>query len=70
MVLRQNGTGYDVLYVGQSGDLSERFDNHHKQYAFDAHRRTHIAAMGLSAESRRLAIEKDLIGAYNPPCNN
>jgi excinuclease UvrABC nuclease subunit len=72
MVLRkgsQNGK-YDVLYVGQTGNLSERFDNHHKKPCFDRNRKTHIAAMVESSEVRRLSIEADLIKKYNPNCNS
>jgi excinuclease UvrABC nuclease subunit len=72
MILRkesQNGN-YDVLYVGQTNDLSERFDNHHKQPCFDRNRKTHIAAMVEPSEVRRLKIEADLIKKYNPSCNS
>jgi excinuclease UvrABC nuclease subunit len=72
MVLRkgsQNGN-YDVLYVGQTNNLSERFDNHHKKPCFDRNRKTHIAAMVESSEVRRLNIEADLIRKYNPSCNS
>jgi excinuclease UvrABC nuclease subunit len=72
MVLRkgyQNGN-YDVLYLGQTGDLSARFDNHHKKPCFDRNRKTHIAAMVESSEAKRLNIEADLIRKYNPNCNS
>ena len=72
MVLRkgsQNGN-YDVLYVGQTGDLSERLDNHHKKPCFNRNRKTHVGAMAESAEARRLNIEADLIRNYNPGCNS
>jgi len=68
-VLRQDADGYAVIYVGQTGDLSERFDNHHKTDCFSRHRKTHIAAMVEESERQRLAIEQDLIASYNPPCN-
>jgi GIY-YIG catalytic domain-containing protein len=71
MVLRKpssNGN-YDILYVGQTSDLSERFDNHHKKPCFDRNRKTHISAMVESSEQRRLAIESDLLGNRNTTCN-
>ena len=68
-VLRDDGTTYTVLYVGQTGDLSERFENHHKAACFDRHRKTHIAARVEESERQRLVIEQDLIVNYNPPCN-
>lgn len=72
MVLRksnQNGN-HSVLYIGQTGDLSERFDNHHKKPCFDRNRKTHIAAMLESFEAKRLRIEDDLIKNYKPDCNH
>jgi predicted GIY-YIG superfamily endonuclease len=72
MVLRktsQNGN-HTVLYIGQTGDLSERFDNHHKKSCFDRNQKTHIAAMLESSEKKRLRIEEDLIKNYNPICND
>lgn len=72
MVLRkgyQNGN-YDVLYVGQTSDLSERLDDHHKKTCFDRNHKTHVAAMVESSEARRLNIEADLLRNYNPNCNS
>lgn len=70
LVLKKQPTGkYGLLYVGQTGDLSERFDNHHKQTSFDRHGKTHIAVKGEGAEKKRLSIESDLIQNYQPVCN-
>ncbi|MBW9267381.1 MAG: GIY-YIG nuclease family protein [Candidatus Thiodiazotropha sp. (ex. Lucinisca nassula)] len=69
-VLRNNGGGrYSILYVGQTGDMEERFDDHHKQRCFDRNGKTHIGVLPEPNEQRRLAIESDLVNAYNPPCN-
>ena len=52
---RQTVNGnYGLLYIGQTGDLSERFDNHHKKPCFDRNGKTHIAARVESAEQKRL----------------
>jgi len=70
LVLKKQLTGnYDLLYVGQTGDLSERFDHHHKQPSFDRHGKTHIAVKGEGVASTRLTIEADLIRSYQPVCN-
>lgn len=70
LVLKKQPTGkYELLYVGQTGDLSERFDNHHKQSSFDRRGKTHIAVRGEATEKGRLAIEADLIQNYQPVCN-
>ena len=68
-VLREEAGTYVVVYVGQTGDLSERFDNHHKSACFAGHLRTHIAAQVQESERQRLGIERDLIDFYDPPCN-
>jgi hypothetical protein len=58
-----------VLYVGQTGDLSERFDNHHRESCFSRNGKTHIGARLEISEQRRLAIEADLTRNYRPTCN-
>jgi hypothetical protein len=68
-VLRDDGTSWVVLYVGQTGDLSVRFDNHHRLGDFHRYRKTHIAARIEESEQRRLMIEADLCAFYTPPCN-
>lgn len=68
MKLENNGR-YTVLYVGQTSDLSERFDDHHKQWCFNRYAKSHIAILLQSSETNRLAIEADLVASYNPVCN-
>ena len=70
MLRQQYGTAtYDVLYIGQTGDLSERFEGHHKDDCCTRRGRTHIAVRVESSETRRFAIETDLCRHYNAPCN-
>lgn len=70
-ILRKTPSGnYSVLYIGQTGDLSERFDNHHKQACFDRNGKTHIAVHPEPTESGRFNIETDLVRNYNPMCND
>src|SRR5204862_34065 len=59
-----------LIYIGQTGDLSERFDDHHKATCFDRHGKTHIGVCTEASEQRRLAIESDLIANYKLPCND
>ncbi|HEX9580802.1 MAG TPA: GIY-YIG nuclease family protein [Gemmatimonadales bacterium] len=68
-VLRLDPDEYAVLYIGQTGDLSERFDDHHKAGCFASHRKTHIGIHLKAVERERLVIEQDLIAFYYPPCN-
>jgi predicted GIY-YIG superfamily endonuclease len=69
-VLKGNGTNFTILYIGQTGDLPERFDNHHKRACFDRNGKTHIGIHLESVESGRLAIETDLVRNYKLVCND
>lgn len=68
-VMRAEGNRYPIIYVGQTGDLSERCENHHQAACFSMNRKTHIAVLPENSEARRLTIETDLRRKYNPPCN-
>jgi len=71
LVLKKQVSGkYDLLYIGQTGDLSERFDNHHKAPCFTRNGKTHIAVKAESSEQKRLNIETDLIRKYKTSCND
>ena len=63
------GNTHSILYVGQTGDLSSRFDDHHKEDCFVRRGANRHCAMVVENEETRLAIERDLIDSYNPPCN-
>lgn len=65
LILKQN----TVLYVGQTGDLSERFDAHHKEPCWRRNQADRMAAMAVSSERNRLQIEADLIESHYPVCN-
>jgi hypothetical protein len=47
---------YDLLYIGQTGDLSERFENHHQAGCFNRYGRTHIAIKLEGSEQKRFEI--------------
>lgn len=58
------------IYIGETEDLSERFDNHHKMPCIKRNGATHITVhVGESSTTVRRAEEKDLIDKYNPACN-
>ena len=63
------GNDHKVLYIGQTGDMSKRFDDHHKEDCFTRQGANRHCAMVEQNEQARLAIEQDLIAAYYPPCN-
>jgi hypothetical protein len=59
----------DALYFGQTGDITSRFEGHHRQECF---KRNSANAVGFHVdedEKSRLAKETDLIRRWNPPCN-
>lgn len=59
------------VYIGETQDLSERFDNHHKMACIRQHGGTHICVhTSGSSRAARQAEEDDLISYWNPPCND
>ena len=69
VVMRAEAGQYVVIYVGQTQDLVDRFADHHKEACMARYQANCIAAQVVRDEAERLAIENDLITAYNPPCN-
>jgi hypothetical protein len=64
-------SGYHTaIYVGETGDLKERFTTHHKQSCFDSHAYNCISVHLESSSSKRLDKETDLVDALNPSCNS
>lgn len=57
------------IYIGETGDLSVRFDFHHKMPCIKENRATHIHVHLNTNESNRLAEESDLVQKWNPICN-
>jgi hypothetical protein len=68
-VLKQRQDARGLICTGQTSDMSERFDEHHKDGCFRRHGRTHIGVHPEPNKARREAIEPDLIHGNNPPCN-
>lgn len=64
------GYGHKVIYIGETSDLSTRFDNHHKADCFSEHNANCICTHQDNDEDSRRAKEADLIASYNPPCND
>lgn len=58
------------IYVGQTGDLSERFDDHHRMPCIKRNGANCICIHRESDGRTRRRIERDLIAAYNPTCND
>ena len=68
---KQGGGGWHAVYIGETGDLSERFDSHHKAGCISRNGATHIHVHrndgGVTA---RRSEEADLVRRWNPPCND
>lgn len=59
------------IYFGETKDLSERFDNHHKITCIRREGATHIHAHESSADKEtRLTEEADLVERWHPECND
>ena len=64
------GGSHQFIYVGQTGDLSNRPLNHHKKGCFDRHGANSLLIHVEANERSRLTIERDLIELLDPPCND
>ena len=70
MFVARNAAGWYPVYIGQTGDLSERLANHPELPCVKRHSGTHLMAHETRAgRNARLAEESDLISYWNPPCN-
>jgi hypothetical protein len=67
-VSKGKGT-HSFVYIGQTGDLSERFENHHKAKCITKNNPTCICVHGDSNEKSRLDIEADLLAKNTTLCN-
>jgi len=65
------GFTHTAIYVGETENVRQRFEGHHKQSCFSRHGYTAISIHRVSggAQARR-DIESDLIAKQNPPCND
>ena len=59
------------IYIGETEDISERFDNHHKMPCIKQNGATHIHAhkSNIIKETRREE-ESDLLKKWRPICND
>lgn len=70
--VRTDGKGYNThIYVGQTGDLSTRYERHHRKPCFDTHGANCIGIFLEEDEQRRLDIETDIRNNGDAwPCND
>lgn len=63
-------TKHTAIYIGQTSDLSERFDQHHQMPCIKRHGATHICVHQSDVnEQVRMLEEKDIVKKYDPVCN-
>ena len=61
---------WEAVYAGETGNLSTRFDNHHRKACIDRHGSTHIHVhVNRGGADARRAEERDIRLNYDPPCN-
>jgi len=60
---------HEVLFVGQTEDLSQPFDRHRKAKELQQHGANCICLQSDNSEGSRLAKERDLLVVHQPPCN-
>lgn len=60
-----------AIYIGETNDISERFDNHHKMPCIRRNGATRICVhKGSEDKDTRCKEEADLIANYRPVCND
>ena len=64
------GGSHATIYIGETGDLSTRFDNHHKEACFTQNNANCKCTHPDDNEDSRLQKEADLIASQDPPCND
>jgi len=67
---RNSPQGWYAIYIGETGDLSTRFPNHHQADCITRNGATHIHAhTAPGGDQVRRDEETDLRGRWNAPCN-
>lgn len=64
-----DGFTHDLIYLGETEDLSSRFNAHHKEQCITAHRANCIGLYGVSENEDLKEIESDILSTYDFPCN-
>ncbi len=70
VVLRRNGFGYSVIYVGRTGELSPHLSSHPMLRAFNQAGRTHVGIHIEPVISKRYAKQMDLVVNFEPELNS
>lgn len=67
----RNAQGYshEIIYIGETGDIEERFGNHHRAHCIKNHKANCVGFLRESAARTRKRWETNLRNTYDPPCN-
>ena len=66
-----NTGSHKPIYIGETEDISERFDYHHKMECIDRNGATNLCTHKSSVDKKvRCAEEADLVANYGPVCND
>ena len=61
---------HDIIYLGQTSNLAERFDNHHKESDIIARNGNCIWIHVFNGtDDQRAEVEQDILASYDFPCN-
>ncbi len=60
---------FSPIYIGITGDMSTRFDDHHKADCFTRNGANFICVHSDNTDESRRSKETDLIRYWNPICN-
>ena len=63
------GGSHSYIYVGETDDLSTRFNSHHKAACFTRQNANCKCIFAEESENKRLSIESDILDNDNFPCN-
>ncbi len=59
---------HSTIYIGETSDLKEQFENHHKQDCFDEKKANCVCVHPDDSQLSRLEKESDLLKNYSCPC--
>lgn len=64
------GFTHNLIYLGETGDLSTRYNNHHKEQCITSHGANCIGIFVFNGtEMQRKSAEEDILANYDFPCN-
>jgi predicted GIY-YIG superfamily endonuclease len=69
---KSQGGGYKhtLIYIGETDNLKERFEGHHKAKCFSRHKANCVCTHADSSERSRTSKESDLLAKKSTKCND